>query len=171
MKQSSTRTNEDNSIVDPGRIKKRKCTKFASRPARFLQKIRLDLPLQKSWPPPNPPDLCPQVLKVFRRRIQISPFYSVSNLARTRGCSRLSPPAKNMMGSLCSLKQARKRPIYIHQLQVSIRNISKTKEIDHVLGRFDTHIEFNGSRLTKGKALRLAMAGLTGPRASNKRTK
>jgi hypothetical protein len=38
-------------------------------------------------------------------------------------------------------------------------------------GGFDVHMDFNGTRLSKAKALRLAMAGLTGPRASTDRTK
>ncbi|KAF7326445.1 hypothetical protein MVEN_02615000 [Mycena venus] len=38
-------------------------------------------------------------------------------------------------------------------------------------GGFETHMSFNGSQLSKSKALRLAMDGLTGARASTDRTK
>ncbi|KAJ7921862.1 hypothetical protein B0H13DRAFT_1604180, partial [Mycena leptocephala] len=43
--------------------------------------------------------------------------------------------------------------------------------VEEPRGGFDAYMDFNGSRLTKSKALRLAMAGLTGPRASTDRTK
>ncbi|KAJ7743230.1 hypothetical protein DFH07DRAFT_869911 [Mycena maculata] len=38
--------------------------------------------------------------------------------------------------------------------------------VEEPRGGFDSHIEINGTQLSKAKALRLAMAGLTGPRAS-----
>ncbi|KAJ7892243.1 hypothetical protein B0H14DRAFT_3688388 [Mycena olivaceomarginata] len=68
-------------------------------------------------------------------------------------------------------------------------DVEDTMAVEEPRGGFDTHVEFNGSRLTKAKALRLAMAefngsrltkakalrlamaGLTGPRASTDRTK
>ncbi|KAF7330749.1 hypothetical protein MVEN_02413600 [Mycena venus] len=43
--------------------------------------------------------------------------------------------------------------------------------VEEPRGNFDAHMNFNGSRLSKAKALRLALAGLTGPRASTDRTK
>ncbi|KAJ7827550.1 hypothetical protein B0H13DRAFT_1917587 [Mycena leptocephala] len=43
--------------------------------------------------------------------------------------------------------------------------------IEELRGGFDAHMDFNGFRLSKTKALRLAMAGLTRPRASTDRTK
>ncbi|KAF7358468.1 hypothetical protein MVEN_00897300 [Mycena venus] len=43
--------------------------------------------------------------------------------------------------------------------------------VEEPCGGFDTHMNFNGSQLTKSKALRLAMDGLTGARASTDRTK
>ncbi|KAF7338947.1 hypothetical protein MVEN_01970900 [Mycena venus] len=50
-------------------------------------------------------------------------------------------------------------------------DVEDAMAVEEPRGGFDTHIEFNGSRLTKAKALRLAMAGLTGARASTDRTK
>ncbi|KAJ7774629.1 hypothetical protein DFH07DRAFT_732410, partial [Mycena maculata] len=43
--------------------------------------------------------------------------------------------------------------------------------VEEPRGGFDSHIEINGTQLSKAKALRLAMAGLTGPRASTDRTR
>ncbi|KAJ7824027.1 hypothetical protein B0H13DRAFT_1919358 [Mycena leptocephala] len=43
--------------------------------------------------------------------------------------------------------------------------------VEEPRGGFDTKIDFNGTRLSKAKALRLAMAGLAGPRTSTDRTK
>ncbi|KAJ7486985.1 hypothetical protein FB451DRAFT_1026796 [Mycena latifolia] len=43
--------------------------------------------------------------------------------------------------------------------------------VEEPRGGFESHLEVNGTRLSKAKALRLAMAGLTGPRASTDRTR
>ncbi|KAF7369372.1 hypothetical protein MVEN_00265800 [Mycena venus] len=43
--------------------------------------------------------------------------------------------------------------------------------VEEPRGGFAVHMQFNGAQVSKAKALRLAMAGLTGPRASTDRTR